>query len=588
MAKIMLVEDDNNLREIYGARLLAEGHEIVTAKDGEEALATAVKEKPDLIISDVMMPRISGFDMLDILRNAPETKFTKVIMMTALSQAEDKARADNLGADRYLVKSQVTLEDVARVVRDVLEGKTEDSPEPITPEVIQVEEPVSTETPGVSATTEPITTQVAAVEPEQSTENPAPAPASEATEPAVAPNPEVIPITEPAAPVTSPVADPVSTVQNDPLNPVSQIPEPVTQPPQPTTQAALADAVPADDSTASQVQDQVVAVPVADPVVDSPAVSSTAPTAPDPTSTSQPMPPISDQATPEVSEPAPVAEPTTTVAQPENPVVMPDPISVTTEPTTAQPEIVQPSEPAPTFNVQLPSQNQVTAVGAEPATLATPITSPSPTPSAGDLTPLSAESATPAAAEPFVGPNLAEALQAEEAAAEQGSLPSAQPATPAAADTTPLVGNITLPSTPEPAPAVEPQSAPVLPSTTTASPEEPAPAVEATPPATSQQTEAAQQPDTEREPAPAEEPAPNPLNDDTKKKLVIQPLHDLNSGPDLNALLEKEKALEAVMPPAATTVVTPQLVGNEIMPNPTPMSAPNSPVATKDHDSIAL
>ena len=100
MAKIMLVEDDNNLREIYGARLLAEGHEIVTAKDGEEALATAVKEKPDLIISDVMMTRISGFDMLDILRNATETKYTKVIMMTALSQAEDKARADNLGADR--------------------------------------------------------------------------------------------------------------------------------------------------------------------------------------------------------------------------------------------------------------------------------------------------------------------------------------------------------------------------------------------------------------------------------------------------------------------------------------------------------
>ncbi len=118
----MLVEDDNNLREIYAARLAADGHEIVAAKDGEEALAMAVKEKPDLIIADIMMPRISGFDMLDILRNAPETKDTKVIMMTALSQAEDKARADQLGADRYLVKSQVTLEDVVQSVRDVLHG----------------------------------------------------------------------------------------------------------------------------------------------------------------------------------------------------------------------------------------------------------------------------------------------------------------------------------------------------------------------------------------------------------------------------------------------------------------------------------
>lgn len=123
MAKIMLVEDDNNLREIYEARLLAEGYEIVAAQDGEQALALAVKEKPDLIIADIMMPKISGFDMLDILRSTPETKDTKVIMMTALSQAEDKARADKLGADRYLVKSQVTLEDVAKVAREVLQDE---------------------------------------------------------------------------------------------------------------------------------------------------------------------------------------------------------------------------------------------------------------------------------------------------------------------------------------------------------------------------------------------------------------------------------------------------------------------------------
>lgn len=128
MAKIMLVEDDNNLREIYEARLQAEGYEIVSAHDGEEALALAVKEKPDLIISDVMMPKISGFDMLDILRTTPETKDTKVIMMTALSQAEDKSRADRLGADRYLVKSQVTLEDVAKIAKEVLEGTSSTAP----------------------------------------------------------------------------------------------------------------------------------------------------------------------------------------------------------------------------------------------------------------------------------------------------------------------------------------------------------------------------------------------------------------------------------------------------------------------------
>ena len=120
MAKVMLVEDDNSLREIYSIRLTAEGYQIISAGDGEEALAMAVREKPDLIVSDVMMPKISGFDMLDILRSTPETKDIKVIMMTALSSDDQRARGENLGADRYLVKSQVGIEDVVNVVHEVL------------------------------------------------------------------------------------------------------------------------------------------------------------------------------------------------------------------------------------------------------------------------------------------------------------------------------------------------------------------------------------------------------------------------------------------------------------------------------------
>src|ERR1700747_2413412 len=121
MAKLMLVEDDNNLREIYEARLQAEGYTIVTAKDGEEALVVAKNERPDLVISDVMMPKISGFEMLDILRNTDGLKDVKVIMLTALGQAEDKTRADQLGANRYLVKSQVTLEDIVKTPQQLLD-----------------------------------------------------------------------------------------------------------------------------------------------------------------------------------------------------------------------------------------------------------------------------------------------------------------------------------------------------------------------------------------------------------------------------------------------------------------------------------
>lgn len=235
MAKIMLVEDDNNLREIYGARLLAEGHEIVTAKDGEEALAVAVKEKPELIISDVMMPKISGFDMLDILRNAPETKFTKVIMMTALSQTEDKARADSLGADRYLVKSQVTLEDVARVVKDVLEGKTEADTRP------EVSVEATTESPNEA--------------PETSGEILAPSTNSETTEPEVpapavetpAPEPVPAPTTE-TAPEIMPVSEPVTTP--DPVT--STDPTVATDTSAPTQISVTAlDPAPANDTVAT-------------------------------------------------------------------------------------------------------------------------------------------------------------------------------------------------------------------------------------------------------------------------------------------------------------------------------------------------
>lgn len=120
MTKILLVEDDKSLREIYGVRLLAEGYDIVSAGDGEEALAMAIKERPQLIVADVMMPKISGFDMLDILRSTTETKDIKVIMMTALSSEDQRARGEALGADRYLVKSQVGIEDVVRTVHEVL------------------------------------------------------------------------------------------------------------------------------------------------------------------------------------------------------------------------------------------------------------------------------------------------------------------------------------------------------------------------------------------------------------------------------------------------------------------------------------
>ena len=120
MTKIMLVEDDVALRDIYTSRFEAEGYDVAVAADGEQALTVAVKEKPDLILLDIMMPKISGFDVLDILRNTPETKTTKIIVMSALSQTADIEKGKNLGADEYLVKSQVTLSEVVDMAKEVL------------------------------------------------------------------------------------------------------------------------------------------------------------------------------------------------------------------------------------------------------------------------------------------------------------------------------------------------------------------------------------------------------------------------------------------------------------------------------------
>lgn len=110
--KILLVEDDQVLAEVYKDRLDLEGFDTLWVENGEKALAEALKYQPDLILLDVMMPRVSGFEVLDILRNTKETADIKIIMLTALSQDKNKQQAKDLGADDYLVKSQVVMNDV--------------------------------------------------------------------------------------------------------------------------------------------------------------------------------------------------------------------------------------------------------------------------------------------------------------------------------------------------------------------------------------------------------------------------------------------------------------------------------------------
>lgn len=115
--KILLVEDDETLSAVYQSRLELEGFDVKAVYNGEDALSATLEYHPDLILLDVMMPKISGFDVLDILKNTPETKDIRVVMLTALGQEKDRKRAEDLGVNEYLVKSQVVISDVVERVK---------------------------------------------------------------------------------------------------------------------------------------------------------------------------------------------------------------------------------------------------------------------------------------------------------------------------------------------------------------------------------------------------------------------------------------------------------------------------------------
>ncbi len=267
MTKILLVEDDKSLREIYGVRLLAEGYDIVSAGDGEEALAMAIKERPEMIISDVMMPKISGFDMLDILRSTTETKDIKVIMMTALSSEDQRARGQALGADRYLVKSQVGIEDVVRTVHEVLK----DAP------VAGMTPAQAFGGPAPSTASAPIPPRPVGVP----TPAPRPAPAPQfAPQPVVAPAPQPTQFTppQPTAPVLPQPTAPFSTTRPSGLG--ERVIHPISAP-EPTG------SVPVNDLASRMNQELQTASVAPAPIAPPPAL----PTIPNPQPAASPTPP---------------------------------------------------------------------------------------------------------------------------------------------------------------------------------------------------------------------------------------------------------------------------------------------------------
>lgn len=121
--KILIVEDDKSLREMYQLRLSINGYDVLEARDGEEGLDLAIKEKPDLIMLDIMMPKMSGMDVLDIIKSTPETKDIPVILLTALNEESVRSKGLVYGAEDYLVKSQTMPGKVVEKIEEVLSKK---------------------------------------------------------------------------------------------------------------------------------------------------------------------------------------------------------------------------------------------------------------------------------------------------------------------------------------------------------------------------------------------------------------------------------------------------------------------------------
>lgn len=118
---ILLVDDDLTLLEMYEDRLKAEGYTIVQAKNGEEALSKVREVKPSLVILDIMMPKVNGFDVLKNLRADQEFKDIPIIMLTALIQDVDRAQGKKLGATDYIVKSETMPGEVIAKIKKALE-----------------------------------------------------------------------------------------------------------------------------------------------------------------------------------------------------------------------------------------------------------------------------------------------------------------------------------------------------------------------------------------------------------------------------------------------------------------------------------
>lgn len=124
---ILIVEDDPLMMRLYSKVFTIEGYTVVTAGNGEEGLLAIHKEIPTLILLDVMMPKMNGFELLEKIKADPATKKIPVIMLTNLAGQADAETAITKGAVKYIVKSEYEPKQIVNMVKEILAGYTRDT-----------------------------------------------------------------------------------------------------------------------------------------------------------------------------------------------------------------------------------------------------------------------------------------------------------------------------------------------------------------------------------------------------------------------------------------------------------------------------
>ena len=126
MAKILIVEDDTLISNMYKEIFTFDSFEVEIANDGQEGLDKARNFKPNIILLDIMMPKMNGLEVLTNLKADPETKTIPVVMLTNLAGENDAKAALTQGAVKYIVKSQYDPKQISEMVKQILAGYTRD------------------------------------------------------------------------------------------------------------------------------------------------------------------------------------------------------------------------------------------------------------------------------------------------------------------------------------------------------------------------------------------------------------------------------------------------------------------------------